>query len=295
MISTKLKELRKQTKMSQEKLAEKLNVSRQAVTKWETGLGTPDIENLKAISNLFKISLDELIGNQIEKTEKQEFLFNSITEYDIDNRKDYDITFAGAKKITVSACNSEKLKVKLYSNSISEIESVFKVKIDDNKHNIDIDIKRFGDITETKAKEYLYIEILIPSQYIRNLELAGNTEILQIKDIKTDNFEFSGKTLTSVIENVVGHIEVNSNEDMDIVCKSINGRLDINQISATSKLHISDNIKFATITRGLANRIIFEKDGNTVDDFSAKDEERENCESIIELNGMKSELIISRI
>lgn len=38
MLSEKLKALRRQTKMSQEQLAEKLNVSRQAVTKWETGV-----------------------------------------------------------------------------------------------------------------------------------------------------------------------------------------------------------------------------------------------------------------
>ena len=44
-----LKMLRKQAGMSQEQLAEKLGVSRQAVTKWETGAGIPDIENIMAI------------------------------------------------------------------------------------------------------------------------------------------------------------------------------------------------------------------------------------------------------
>ena len=44
-----LKMLRKQAGMSQEQLAEKLGVSRQAVTKWETGVGIPDIENIMAM------------------------------------------------------------------------------------------------------------------------------------------------------------------------------------------------------------------------------------------------------
>ena len=50
-FAEKLKSLRKQASMSQEQLAEKLGVSRQAVTKWETDTGIPDIENIKSISS----------------------------------------------------------------------------------------------------------------------------------------------------------------------------------------------------------------------------------------------------
>ena len=57
----KLKNLRKLNGFTQEELAEKLNVSRQAITKWESGEGIPDIENLKQISNLFNTTIDELV------------------------------------------------------------------------------------------------------------------------------------------------------------------------------------------------------------------------------------------
>ncbi|MBO7136579.1 MAG: helix-turn-helix transcriptional regulator, partial [Spirochaetaceae bacterium] len=60
-FADKLKELRKQKGISQEQLAEKIHVSRQAITKWETGIGIPDIENLLAISSLFNESLDSLL------------------------------------------------------------------------------------------------------------------------------------------------------------------------------------------------------------------------------------------
>ena len=63
-FAEKLKSIRKQVGMSQELLAEKIGVSRQAVTKWETGAGIPDIENIIAISNLFNISIDELFCNE---------------------------------------------------------------------------------------------------------------------------------------------------------------------------------------------------------------------------------------
>ncbi|MCM1295244.1 MAG: helix-turn-helix transcriptional regulator [Muribaculaceae bacterium] len=64
-LSKKIKTMRHQAALSQEQLAEKLNVSRQAVTKWETGKGIPDISNLIAISEEFNLSLDELIKDDI--------------------------------------------------------------------------------------------------------------------------------------------------------------------------------------------------------------------------------------
>ncbi len=60
----KLYELRRQKGFSQEELANRLNVSRQTVSKWEVGESSPDMENLVAISELFGVSLDELVLNK---------------------------------------------------------------------------------------------------------------------------------------------------------------------------------------------------------------------------------------
>lgn len=62
-LGDKLKEARKSLGLSQEQLAQKLCVSRQAITKWETGKGTPDVENLRAISALLNISIDYLLDD----------------------------------------------------------------------------------------------------------------------------------------------------------------------------------------------------------------------------------------
>ncbi len=63
-FNNKLYELRKQKGFSQEELANRLNVSRQTVSKWEVGDSTPDMEKLVAMSDLFGISLDELVLNK---------------------------------------------------------------------------------------------------------------------------------------------------------------------------------------------------------------------------------------
>ena len=75
-FNEKLQELRKQKGLTQEELAEFLYVSRTAVSKWESGRGYPNIDSLKAISEFFAISLDELLsGDAIltiaEKENKQ--------------------------------------------------------------------------------------------------------------------------------------------------------------------------------------------------------------------------------
>ena len=57
----KLKEARQKAGLSQEQLSEKLHVSRSAVAKWETDKGMPDIENLKAASQLLGVSIDYLL------------------------------------------------------------------------------------------------------------------------------------------------------------------------------------------------------------------------------------------
>ena len=62
-LGKKILELRKKENLSQEQLAEKMNVTRQTISKWELNETTPDIKQAKELSRLFKISLDELTEN----------------------------------------------------------------------------------------------------------------------------------------------------------------------------------------------------------------------------------------
>lgn len=66
-LSEKILMLRKQKGMSQEELAEKLNVSRQAVSRWEGGSALPDATNVLQLSKLFEVSADYLLNDDYEE------------------------------------------------------------------------------------------------------------------------------------------------------------------------------------------------------------------------------------
>ena len=65
-LGNKILNLRKKFSMTQEQLAEKLNVTRQTISKWELNETTPDIKQACELSKLFNVSLDELLNNSIQ-------------------------------------------------------------------------------------------------------------------------------------------------------------------------------------------------------------------------------------
>ena len=95
-FNNKLYELRKQKGFSQEELANRLNVSRQTISKWEVGESTPDMEKLVAISDLFEVSLDELEkGEEPKLAEPSEQIVKSELYSDI---KEQVLTLDNKKK-----------------------------------------------------------------------------------------------------------------------------------------------------------------------------------------------------
>lgn len=95
MLSEKIYMLRKKSELSQEQLAEKLGVSRQAISKWESGISLPEIDKLLLLSEFFKVSIDYLVKeqneielNQNDKVNKTQDILkqDSKCEDDISNR-----------------------------------------------------------------------------------------------------------------------------------------------------------------------------------------------------------------
>lgn len=70
-LPEKLVSLRKQKGLTQMELAEQLNVSRQAISRWEVGAAVPSTDNLKFLGNLYEVPLDYLLNDEIENISKQ--------------------------------------------------------------------------------------------------------------------------------------------------------------------------------------------------------------------------------
>lgn len=72
-LGEKILKLRSTAKMSQGDLAEKLNVSRQSISKWETNQSVPELDKLIQLSDLFQISMDELVrSDDLDQRDKEE-------------------------------------------------------------------------------------------------------------------------------------------------------------------------------------------------------------------------------
>lgn len=92
-LNEKVREYRRIFNLSQEQLAEKMNVSRQVITKWENGEGLPEIGNLKSLSKLMGISIDYLLdeSKRLEYPMKRRCL-----RCNIEMIEDFDIKVEGA-------------------------------------------------------------------------------------------------------------------------------------------------------------------------------------------------------
>lgn len=71
-FSKKLKDLRKERGISQEELAKVLHITRQSISKWETGTAYPDMEKMKMLSDFYELSLDELMDQESKGASESE-------------------------------------------------------------------------------------------------------------------------------------------------------------------------------------------------------------------------------
>ena len=80
-LSDNLKRIRKENNLSQEDLAEKLNVSRQSVSKWEQGIAYPEMDKVLQICKMFNLSVDELLNQNIKEVENNNKSKVNINKY----------------------------------------------------------------------------------------------------------------------------------------------------------------------------------------------------------------------
>lgn len=196
--------------------------------------------------------------------------------FTISEKKDFDIKLLFPCEVVITANNSDKVEIIFASEKLSNLEEYIKIKTSNTSHRFDVKIKAVD------LEENINIIVSLPSEFVNKVEFSGNIDKLLISNIKADNIETDGKISVVEIQNVDSHIELNSNIDMNILCSNTIGKLDINQLSANSRLALSADTKFIVENKGRKTQIIINDNLKSSDDF----------ELTIELNGMKSNLTI---
>ena len=287
-FSEKLKEIRKKEGISQEQLAERIGVTRQAITKWETGKGLPDVENMVIIAEIFKTTIDELLMDSVTKKTPETFVYTSETIYDIDCEKHFDVNIGSAAAIILSSGDDEKLHVKLSSETLENLGSMFKIKLDDKKNKLDVICLNKNKLSRYEAEEALIVEIILPNKYSDVCEIAASVKLLEISNLHLNRLEYDGDAEKVIISDSSGSLELTAKTDYEIIVDKITGRLDINQWKAKAVVHIPEKNMVNVINKGRKCNIYYVKEGKAVDCENVTDSENE-----ISISGIFSELVVN--
>ncbi|MBD5507846.1 MAG: helix-turn-helix transcriptional regulator [Lachnospiraceae bacterium] len=289
-FSDKLKEIRKKEGISQEQLAERIGVTRQAITKWETGKGLPDVENMVIIAEIFKTTIDELLTDSVTKENSKELVYTSETIYDIDCEKHFDVNIGSAAAIMLSSGDDEKLHVKLSSETLENIGSMYKIKLDDRKNKLDVICLNKNKLSRYEAEEALTVEIILPNKYSDHCEIAASAKLLAINNLHLNRLEYDGDAEQVLISDSSGSLEFTAKTDYEITIDQITGRLDLNQWKAKTILHIPEENMVSVINKGRKCNVYYIKDGKAAECENIADSENEVC-----VSGVFSEVVVDLV
>ncbi|MDY3014230.1 MAG: helix-turn-helix domain-containing protein [Evtepia sp.] len=130
-LGSSLYHARKKSGLSQENVAEKLGVSRQTISKWETGETLPDIRQSKQLAVLYHMTLDELIDYDVDEAQVREMI-DSVSE---ETQKKLDWNKVWSKKYPVLATYHQKVRVEDYAPQIQEM--LTQLRVDYGYNNTD--------------------------------------------------------------------------------------------------------------------------------------------------------------
>ena len=112
-FTDKLKELRKEKKLTQKEIAEQIGIKQNSYSDWETGKNEPNLENIVKLSRILDTSTDELLGRQVNFGDK---ILNKKNKYDLsvlkesDAQKLYDLKMTFAFELLDESVNTDLLK-----------------------------------------------------------------------------------------------------------------------------------------------------------------------------------------
>lgn len=205
-------ELRKQHNLTQKEFADKLNVTAQAVSKWENGRGIPDIEMIHKISTEFHVEIDNIINGTKEKKNKKKNIILIIVSFLIFilillgivlytmNQEDYSFTdvTSTSKKFNVSGVAAySKDKNSIYISNIEYLEKEKEEKyvsmeciLYESHDNLEEKVSQCGSLKEKNTPQTL-------------------TELLKDTEFKVENFSCTKNN----IKNSNLYISINAKDE----------------------------------------------------------------------------------
>ena len=283
----KLKEVRKREGLSQEQLAERIGVSRQAITKWETGKGMPDIENMMILAEIFKTTLDDLVSQAMPQSAQNPAVYHSETSYDIELKTHFDIMIGAARSLTVRHGEDEKLHIDLASETMENIGSIYKIKLDENRSKLDVDCVKKDGVSRYELAEAISVIVTLPKNFTGHCEIDASVGELLLTGLTLERLEYDGDAKSVTISDCRGGIGFTSRAEYDITVDGIRGVLDINQWKSGSVVHIPGGADFRVSDKGRGCHVYYKKNGESVENGG-----REKSENIISVSGIQSELIV---
>lgn len=137
VIGTKITELRKKYNFTQESLAEKIGVTRQTLSNWESNITSPDLEQASLLCKELKIQISDLIDNAVDIDTKEhsnnvlDKLINKDVFITLDYDNYYDLDIQSEKKVKILSIDDSFVKVGVNKNKIKliDIDLIVSIKL----------------------------------------------------------------------------------------------------------------------------------------------------------------------
>lgn len=201
-FADRLQELRKAKGFSQEDLAESLNVSRQSVSKWETGLGYPETEKLLILCDILDVDLDYLLRDKLREHNAKPITQSPYTQY--------------LKKWVKLFLNDKEFHG-FYCIAIIEIGKDFLVLVDDKGKVGLLNISTIASISEADTRKYKELPQLpnVPSEILKTLPECFNGKLCTIRLRQEKGFANQG---------AIPYVYINAITDSQITASEQNGK-----------------------------------------------------------------------
>ena len=171
---------------------------------------------------------------------------------------------------------------------MDNLNSLYKVKLDEKKKRIDIDCQNKKAMSQFEAENSLDILILLPKIFTEHCEIDASAKELYIENLSIKRLEYDGAADSVYIKDVEGSLELTGKTDYEISVDGICAQLDINQWGAKTLIHVADIDEYAFVNKGRKSKIYYLKEGIISEEIPEA-----NGANIISISGIGSELIVS--